>query len=362
MAKRTPLYSACIELGAKMVDFAGWEMPVKFSSIVEEHMAVRTTAGLFDVSHMGEFEVKGKDALTNVENWICNSVRIKKPGGIVYSPICNNEGNILDDLLVYKFSDEYFLLVVNAANRKKDFQWFQSQLKGDVSLTDQSDAISLIAFQGPEAENILQTFVNYDLTQIKYYRFFQTALLGSKAIISRTGYTGEDGFEIYTDNRYAADIFRQILLKGKDKGVKPVGLGARDSLRLEAGMCLYGQDIDETKNPLQARLDWTVKLKKSSFIGKEAIENFKMGELTPILTGLEMQGKNIARNGHQIIEEGEVVGYVTSGVPAPFLKKNIALAYIPQCLAQIGNRVHVSIRDRDCPASIVKFPFYRRKK
>jgi len=363
--KKTPLNEEHRNLGAKMVDFGGWDMPVQYSGVLEEHLAVRKHVGLFDVSHMGEFTVKGPDALAFVQHVTCNDVAKLAHKQIHYSAYTYPEGTIVDDLLVYRQDDNEFFLVVNAANIEKDFDWITSQSGGfDVELKNVSDSYAQLAVQGPEAVKIIETLFGKVAPEMKYYWFDYVTYEGSPCILSRTGYTGEDGFEVYCPPSVAVKLWRQVLELGQPFGILPCGLGARDTLRLEAKMCLYGNDIDHTTTVLEAGLGWICKLDKGDFIGADILRQQKEEGLERKLMGFEMVDRGIARHGYPVFSEpgGEQVGSVTSGSYAPFLKKNIGLTYLPIENAKIGQEIYIGIRKKSAKAVVVKTPFYKRQK
>jgi len=361
MIKRTPLFEAHKKLGARIIEFFGWEMPVQYTSIIEEHNAVRNKAGLFDVSHMGRIDVSGPDSFDFVQKLITNDVsRIEKKQAL-YSPMCYESGTIIDDLIVYKLDGDHFLVVVNGSNREKDFEWMEKNKEGDMQLKNVSDEIGMIAFQGPIAEKVLQKITDYDLSSLKYFQIDDMELNGIKTMTARTGYTGEDGFEIYAADVEIKHIWNKILELGKDEGVVPVGLGARNTLRLEACMMLYGNDIDDTTTPLEAPLSWTVKFDKDNFIGKEKLLEQKEKGVKKKLVAFEMIDRGIPRHGYKIFVENEI-GIVTSGTFSPTLKKNIGLGYVDVKFKEIGNVIKIQIRNNLCRAKIVKIPFYKRSR
>lgn len=358
--KKTPLFNEHLRLKAKMVDFSGWNMPLQYSSIIEEAKAVRENIGIFDVSHMGEFLVKGPDTEKFIDNVITNSFSTLKNGEICYSPMCNENGGIIDDLLVYKFSNQKAMIVVNASNISKDFDWLKKQAENfKVSLFDISEETALIAVQGPKTEEVLQEISQIVLKDIEYYCFAEGRVNGIKVLISRTGYTGEDGFELYVSPDASIPLWRKILEVGQSAGIKPCGLGARDVLRLEAAYMLYGNDIDESTTPLEASLSWTVKFEKEDFIGKAALLKQKEQGLEKILRGFMIAGKAIARHGDKIFKGTEEVGYITSGTKSPVLDKSIAIGYVKKEFAKIGEEFIVKSKNKDLKATIVKLPFYR---
>jgi aminomethyltransferase len=359
--KRTPLYALHRELGAKMVDFGGWEMPVQYEGILEEHRAVRERVGLFDVSHMGEFELTGSDALPALQSLTPNDVGRLADGRCHYSAFLTERGTFVDDLLVYRRAAGSFLVVVNAGNTGKDFQWARAHAKGDLRLEDKSAAYALIAVQGPLAAALMSRVSEPDPSDLPYYGFRDTRVLGSPALVSRTGYTGEDGFEIYLDPQDAEKVFRGLLEAGRLDGVVPCGLGARDTLRLEAKMALYGNDIDDTVTPWEADLGWIVKMKKGDFLGRDALERQKEQGVPRKLVGFEMVDRGIARHGYPArTPAGE--GVVTSGTHSPTLGHPIGLALVPSGAQTVGTEFEVDIRGRRARARIVETPFYKRKK
>jgi len=359
MSKKTALYDKHAQLGAKIVEFAGYMMPIQYSSITEEHMAVRSDAGLFDVTHMGEFKVTGPDALNFINFLTINDCSKLQIGQVQYSAMCYPDGGIVDDLLVYRFPT-HFMLVVNAANLQKDFQHIQHYVRANVNLQDQSDDTALLALQGPKAPEILQKLTDTKLDEIKYYWFAQGKAAGFPAIISRTGYTGEIGYELYLAPADAPKVWDALMETGKPYGLKPVGLGARDSLRLEMKYCLYGNDIDKTTNPLEAGLGWITKLNKSDFLGKEALLTVKAAGLQRKLVGFEVEGKAFPRQHYPVYIGGEKVGEVTSGTFSPVLKKGIGLAYLPAKASNVGQELTVLIRDKHIPGMVVETPFVKK--
>jgi len=362
--KRTPLYDEHVALGARMVEFSGWEMPVQYSSISEEHTAVRTHAGLFDVSHMGEFKVEGADALAFLQHLVPNDVSKLAVHQALYSQLCKPDGGIIDDLLIYRLAEQQYMLVVNAGNIDKDFAWVQQQATQfeHVLLTNQSNTTSLIALQGPEAQAILQPLTEINLASISYYHFEAGLIDGINCIVSRTGYTGEDGFELYCAPVDVVALWKKLLTVGKSHGLIAAGLGARDTLRLEASMCLYGHELDEQTNPLEANLGWTVKLKKGDFIGRDVLVETKEHGLKKKLVGLEMVDRGIPRGGYFIYDGDQQIGVLTSGAPGLTVGKNIALGYIDPSHANVGQSVQVDIRGKKVAAQVVALPFYKRKR
>uniref|UniRef100_A0A7C4UGI4 Aminomethyltransferase n=1 Tax=candidate division WOR-3 bacterium TaxID=2052148 RepID=A0A7C4UGI4_UNCW3 len=358
MLKRTPFYNKHKELGAKIVPFAGFEMPVYYKSIVEEVLAVRKNVGIFDVSHMGEIEIRGKDRIKFTEYITTNLVSSLNEFQVQYSTMLYPDGGIVDDLLVYNLPD-YVLLVVNASNTEKDYNWILENKKWDVEIINKSDDIFQVAIQGPRSEELVQKFVDIQLKDMKYYwsGFFNSH--NEKMLISRTGYTGEDGFEIYGNKDLAEYLWNTIFEIGKDFDLQPAGLGARDTLRLEMKYCLYGNDIDEKTNPLEAGLGWVVKFDKD-FIGKDSLLKIKEGGIKRKLTCIELEGKMIARKGYNILCDGKNVGVITSGNWSPSIEKSIAMGYIDVNFAEIGKNVDVEIKGNKVKGTIVKPPFYKK--
>ncbi len=356
---KTPLYDSHTALGGKMVPFAGYSMPVQYpAGIRAEHAAVRTAAGLFDVSHMGEFTVRGPQADDLVQYLTVNDVSKVAVGQAQYSALCNGDGCILDDLLVYRFPDR-IMLVVNASNRDKDWRWVTEHAAGfDVELSDDSDDISLIALQGPASQNILTPLTGVDLGAVGYYRFAEGGVAGVDALVSRTGYTGEDGFELYLPADAAAAVWDAVTEAGEPHGLIPAGLGARDSLRLEMGYALYGNDLDEEHTALEAGLGWVVKLNAGDFIGRDALAAEKEGGVTRRLTGIRLTERGFPRPGYPLVYDGDDVGTVTSGVSSPSLGGGVALGYLPVEAARPGSLVGVRIRGRVIAGRTQRPPFY----
>jgi aminomethyltransferase len=355
MSKRTPLYDAHVALKGKMIDFGGWELPVQYSGIAQEHTAVRTHAGIFDVSHMGEINVTGEDAIKSVNALITNDLEAIADGQALYTAMCRENGGIVDDLVVYRFSRQRVFICCNAANREKDYAWIKDHIQGAVA-EDLGDQYSQIALQGPKAVEILSAFTQTDLSSIQRYWFKEGIVAGVPAIISRTGYTGEDGFELYLPANEGVNVW-QALLSHPTPPV-PAGLGARDSLRLEMKYSLYGNDIDDETTPLEAGLAWITKLNKTEFIGKEALVKQKEEGVKKTLVAFKMKSRGIARHGYPVVDEAGVqIGVVTSGCPSITLKENIGLAYVPMGQHKIGAKVLIQIRQNIEEAEIVKPPF-----
>ena len=362
--KRTPLYEQHRALGARLVEFGGWEMPVQYTGILEEHQAVRTRAGLFDVSHMGEFKVEGPGALPFLQYLVPNDVSRLTVGQALYTQLLLPDGNTIDDLIIYQLADMHYMLVVNAANIDKDFAWVEEQAKNfkDVQVANQSDTTALLALQGPAAQSILQTLTDADLASIRYYHSLAGVVDGVNCIISRTGYTGEDGFELYCAPVDVVALWTDLLAAGKPQGLLPAGLGARDTLRLEAGYCLYGHELDEQSNPLEARLGWTIKFDKGDFIGRDALLKIKEQGLERKLIGVELLDRGVCRVGHVIYANEHAIGSITSGAPSPTLHKNIGMGYVVIAHANVGEAVDIDIRGKRVAAQIVALPFYKRNK
>lgn len=359
------MYDVHLELGARMVPFGGWEMPIQYTGVIEEHLATRSQAGLFDCSHMGEIEISGSEALPQVQYLVTNDASKLAIGQAQYAGLCYDNGTFVDDLLVYRLGEQRFYLCVNASNSAKDFAWMCDHKKYNATIENLSDSTALLSLQGPHALKILQPFTETDLSAIKYYWAAEGTLridgVGNiPAILSHTGYTGEDGFEIFCEWGQAAAIMRKLIETGKSHGLQPIGLGARDTLRLEAKMALYGNDIDHTTTPLEADLAWIVKFNKGDFIGRDAMLKQKEAGLTRKLVGFEMTGKGIARHGYAIAKDGKEIGHVTSGTFAPSLKKNIGLGYVPLEYANIGATFDVVIRNKAVAATVIPTPFYSR--
>ncbi len=359
--KKTPLYDAHVQLGGKLVPFAGFEMPVQYpSGIVAEHKAVRATAGLFDVCHMGEFLLRGPQAFDLVQKLTVNDASKLEVWQAQYSAMCLESAGIIDDLLVYRGPD-HFMLVVNASNKEKDLAWVLEHAPGfDVEVADESDDTALLAVQGPKAAEIVQGLTETNLDGIGYYRFALGAVAGVDGVISRTGYTGEDGFELYIPAPSAMDLWAAVMEAGEPHGLTATGLGCRDSLRLEMGYALYGNDLDEEHTPLESGLGWITKLDKGDFIGREALVRQKEAGVARRLVGLKLKEKGFPRHGYPIVSEGEDVGVVTSGVVSPSLGVGVGMGYVPTALAPVGTEVGVRIRNKVIPAVVERPPFYTK--
>jgi len=362
----TPLYDRHVRLGARMVPFAGYRMPVQYQGIKAEHLAVRTRAGMFDVSHMGEVWFEGPKALEHVHWLATNNIRGLADGQVAYTPLCKEDGTIVDDCLIYRASAERLLIVVNAANHDKDVAHFQRHLPASgVRMTDRSYETGEIALQGPKAAEVLAKAGGPDFAGLKPFTFKEGPFLGEACLISRTGYTGEDGFEIYTPNPHTPVVWDALMQAGKPLGISPAGLGARDTLRLEARLCLYGNDIDETTTPLEAGLAWTVKFDVGDFLGKAALERQKAQGVPRKLIGLKMVGRGIARHGYPVVlpdgkPTDKPIGHVTSGTTSPTLDINIGLAYLPAEHTKKGSRIGIVIRENVVAAEVIPTPFYKR--
>lgn len=361
--KKTRFNEIHKELKARLIEFAGWEMPVEFSGIIPEHLAVRQAAGLFDVSHMGEISVKGKDALRLLQWLTPNDVSRLSPGQIQYTALTTPQGTFVDDLLIYCLDSEDYLLVVNAANTDKDFKWIVDHEEGfEVKVENLSDIYSQLALQGPKAQAILQPLTNIELTSMKSFTWARGKVAGIDCLVSRTGYTGEDGFEIYTTDEEPAPVWRAIMKQGKEAGLLPVGLGARDTLRLEAKLMLYGNDITDQTTVLEADLKWIVKFQKGDFLGKQILEKQLTEGLKKKLAGFELKEPGIARPHYPVFYRQTQISEVCSGSFAPYVKKAIGLAYFPVEVATVGTEFEIQIRDKIVKAVVVPTPFYRRLK
>jgi aminomethyltransferase len=347
-------------MGAKMVDFGGWDMPLEYSGILSEHDAVRMRAGLFDVSHMGEIEVRGRHALDLVQWVTCNDASKLAIGQAQYSGLMTQRGTFVDDLLVHKISDEHYFLCVNASNQDRDFEHIVEHNRFGASLENAGPRYSQLAVQGPRALEILQPLASVPLAPIQYYHFSFGKVCGVDCMIARTGYTGEDGFEIYFAPEHSDHLWHQIMAAGKSFGLLPCGLGARNTLRMEAAMCLYGHEIDDSTTPFEAGLGWICKLGKGPFLGSDVLAEQKKAGLQRKLAGFEMRDKRIGRDGYPVMIAGQERGRVTSGGPAPFLKKNIGMAYVPVASAQLGAPIEIGVRGQFVPACITALPFYKR--
>ncbi len=354
--KKTGFYDIHVKLGAKMVPFAGYLMPQQYTSIVDEHLAVRNSVGVFDVSHMGEITIKGPNALEMVQKLTTNDASKLAVNQAQYSAMCYEDGGIVDDLIVYRRENEY-LLVVNASNKEKDYQWMLDNKIDGVEIIDESESYSQLAVQGKNAEATLQKLTDVKLDEIKFYWFREGELAGIPMIISRTGYTGEPGFELYFDKKYSEQVWNAVMEAGQEFDIKPCGLGARDTLRLEKRYMLYGNDIDQTTNPLEAGLKFITKLDKGDFIGREALLKVQEEGLKRKLIGFSYDNPRIPRHGYKVFKDGKEIGYVTSGTKSPILNKSIGLAYVKIEYAKIGETIDIDIRGTQIKAEIVKTPF-----
>ncbi|MCX7994785.1 MAG: glycine cleavage system aminomethyltransferase GcvT [candidate division WOR-3 bacterium] len=358
MPKKTPFYEKHLKNNAKIIEFAGFLMPAHFEGVIPEHEAVRNSVGVFDVSHMGEIEITGPERIQFVNYITTNDVSKLALNQVQYSTMLYPDGGIVDDLLVYNLLDR-ILLVVNAANTDKDYEWIVQNKKFNVEIMNLSDEIGQLAIQGPKSEQLMQKIVNFDLSQLKYYWAIETEINGFDVLLSRTGYTGEDGFEVYMDAEDGLKIWDIIFDAGKDLNVKPIGLGARDTLRSEMRYCLYGNDIDKTTNPLEAGLGWIVKFDKGDFIGKDALLKIKESGIKRKLVGFEVIDKGIPRPHQKIIDENQEIGYVTSGTFSPSLKKGIGMGYVEIKYAEPGTKFKVMAKE-PIPVEVIKGPFYKK--
>jgi aminomethyltransferase len=360
--RKTPLNATHRRLGAKMVDFGGWDMPVQYSGLLDEHRTVRTAVGLFDVSHMGEIEVTGTEALQLVNYVATNDASKLSAGQAQYSGLLYEHGGFVDDILVHKVADDHYFLCVNASNQDKDYEHIASHNTFDCTVENAGGRYAQIAVQGPRGLDTLQKLTPVALAEIPYYHFKDGTLSGTPARIARTGYTGEDGFEIYIAPEEAPRIWDELIAAGAEFGIKPAGLGARNTLRLEAKMALYGHEIGASITPWEADLAWIVKLKKGDFVGRDALIKAKDAGLSRKLIGFEMVGRGIGRDGYEVHVNGAPAGWVTSGGPAPTLNKNIGLCYLPLADAEIGRAIQVMVRNQPVEAVTVPTPFYKRAK
>jgi aminomethyltransferase len=360
MAKKTPFYSIHKKKNAKIAPFAGYEMPIHYEKgIIHEHLKVRESVGMFDLSHMGEIEIRGPKRLDLVQKIITNDTSQLDVGQVLYTPMCYPDGGIVDDLLVYRDQD-LFYFVVNATNIEKDFQWLKDNITEGASIKNVSDKTALIAVQGPNAEPVVQKLVKDDISQVGYYHFIRTDIYGVPVLLSRTGYTGEDGFEIYfTDLDKAEDVWQKVESAGDEFGIEPIGLGARDTLRLEMRYPLYGNDIDETTNPLEAGLKWTIKFEKGDFIGKEALLKVKQEKIRRKLVAFVMKDNSIPRPGYEIFADSNLIGKVCSGTKSPSLNIGIGTGYIQRDFMKTGTAIEIKIRNVLHKAEIIKPPFYK---
>ncbi|PTV97918.1 aminomethyltransferase [Halanaerobium saccharolyticum] len=355
--KKTPLNQVHKNMGAKMTDFGGWEMPVEYTGIIEEHKAVRNKCGLFDVSHMGEILVSGKNAKKSLQKIIANDLNKLEKGKIIYTPICKEDGGIIDDLLVYSLQDDQFLLVVNASNIEKDYNWIKEHLLEDTTAENLSANYAMVALQGPNSKKILTQLTDIDLNSLSYYRFREAKVAGVNMIVSRTGYTGELGYELYFEPEEAEKMWDELMEAGSDFGLQACGLGARDTLRLEKIYALYGNDIDESTNPFEAGLSWTVELDKGDFIGRKKLIDIKENCCQRKLTPFVIRGRGMARHGYEVYAGEEKIGEVTSGSYSPTLEEGIGLAYLKSEHTEVGSEIEIKVRNRKIKAEVVKGPF-----
>ncbi|MDE3226777.1 MAG: glycine cleavage system aminomethyltransferase GcvT [Nitrospirota bacterium] len=361
--KRTPLYERHVAAGAKLVDFAGWEMPIQYSGVIDEYQTVRTAAGLFDVSHMGRFTVEGRDVLTFLQHVTTNNVGPLAVGAAQYSMVCNQTGGIKDDIFIYRLAATRFLLCVNASNREKIFSWFCAKApQGDVRLSDESDELAQIALQGPRSPQVLRAICPAAADSLKPRHCLETDVLRTHGIVSRTGYTGEVGYELYLPSSSAKPVWDALMKAGAPVGIKPCGLGSRDLLRLEVGYLLYGNDIDEQTTPLEASAAFAVDFTKGEFIGSQALHEQRAKGPAKRLVGFELIEKGVPRHGMKILADGQDIGLVSSGNLSPRLQKGIGLGYVPAKLSEPGTPIQIDIRGRVHPAVVVKLPFYQRTK
>ncbi|MFQ5963240.1 MAG: glycine cleavage system aminomethyltransferase GcvT [Candidatus Scalinduaceae bacterium] len=360
--KKTPLHDVHVNLGARIVDFHNFLMPLQYDSIINEHQNVRNNAGIFDISHMGEIIVDGKGATELIQKIMANDVSNLPTNKATYTPICNNDGGIIDDIIVYKYNAEKYMLVVNCANIKKDNDWITKLKTNDTNINNLSDQISLLAIQGPNSEHIIEQVFGEECVSLRRFQFTETTKNEMKLTISRTGYTGEDGFEIFLDQLHCEHLWNMLLEKGKDMELKPAGLGARDTLRLEAGFLLYGNDIDESVTPLEANIGWTVKFNKVNFIGKDSLLKQREHGLKKKLIAFKMLDKAIPRLNNEISYHDDIIGRVTSGTFSPTLGIGIGLGYVPVAFAELDRHIDIKIRSTSHPAVIVNTPFIHKPK
>jgi aminomethyltransferase len=360
MALRTPLYETHVKAGARLVEFAGWDLPVQYEGILAEHEAVRTRVGLFDVSHMGEVVFRGAGALEALSRLFTNDLTRIADGQAQYGCLCRDGGGIVDDVVVYRRGAEDLLVCVNAGNRRKDYEWLARRASGAVEVRDESDEWAQLALQGPLAAQLLQRLTNVNLSALRSYRFAQGEVAGARCLVARTGYTGEDGFELFCPPAEAPRLWAELMDAGQHEKLAPCGLGARDSLRLEMAYRLYGNDIDDETTPLEAGLGWVVKLDRDDFLGRDALVRQREQGIARKLVGFALTEPGIARHGYPVLQDGAKVGAVTSGTKSPSLGTSIGLAYLPPALAAEGSTFHVDIRGRPVAARAVKTPFYTR--
>jgi aminomethyltransferase len=355
--KATPLIDVHKELGAKLVPFAGWIMPIQFSGVVREHICVREKIGLFDVSHMGEIEIEGKDAKIFLQFLLSNDIEKMSNGSILYTLMCNEGGGVVDDLLVHRFVENHYFLCVNASNSDKDYEWIEKQaVSFDINIKNTSAETSQLALQGPKAEQVLQTLCDVSLKDIPYYKFKRGRIDSADGIIARTGYTGEDGFELYMQPDKVVKVFRSLMKQGQVHGIEPIGLGARDTLRLEMGYALHGNEIDDRPTIFEAGLGWLVKFNKGEFIGRKSLLKQKEKGFQRKLVGIKLLARGVPRSHYRILKDGKAVGEITSGTFSPTLNIGVGLCYVSMEHSHIGNRLQVEIRDHLIPVEVVKLP------
>ncbi len=360
--KRTSLYEKHLKHGGKMIDFFGWCLPLQYTSIIEEHRIVREGAGLFDVSHMGEITVEGTNAGEYINRMITNDISKKEIGQATYSPMCNERGGIIDDLIVYRIDQHKYMLVVNASNTSKDFEWLKQNEIPGVKVVNESDNYTQLALQGPKSKLIIEKLTSFDLGRLKYYRYVFTCLAGFKALISRTGYTGESGYEIYVDNQYAKKLWDAVMEAGEEFSLVPVGLGARDTLRMEAALPLYGRELNEEISPLESGLHRFVCLEKGEFAGRDALIRESENGTKRKLIGFEMKDKAIPRNEYKVLKDNKEIGFVTSGGYSPTLDKSLGMALVKNSGINIGDSIKIRIRKKEHNAKVTGLPFYKRNK
>ncbi|MFH1081316.1 MAG: glycine cleavage system aminomethyltransferase GcvT [Pseudomonadota bacterium] len=361
--KKTPLYERHLSLGAKMIDFGSWLMPVQYTNVIEEHHATRTRAGLFDICHMGEIAVRGPQAFALIQRVVSRNLEKQTVGQMKLCVLTNDQGGIIDDLTVYKLEDDHYMFVTNASTKDRDLLWLQTQKQTEgfagIEIADRTDEMGKLDLQGPQAQAILQSLSDVDLNALKYYYCLNTTVAGIPALVSRSGYTGEDGFEIYADAGQIGDVWDCLLAAGAGAGLKPIGLGARDTLRLEAGMMLYGHEMDESVTPFEVAYSWVVDLEKA-FVGRDALDRQKKTGVSRKLVGFEMIDRGIARQGYKVLKYGREIGDVTSGTLAPTLNKAVGLAFVPAVYTEPGTEIDIRIRERPARAKVVKLPFYKK--
>lgn len=359
--KRTPLYEVHKSLGARLVDFAGWEMPVQYTGVIDEHQAVRSSCGLFDVSHMGEIEVSGAGAFDFVQTIMTNDIERVEDGQCQYTLLCYPDGGVVDDTIVYRYNKDRYLFCVNASNAGKVFEWLKKHADGDTVVEDLSSAYAQIALQGPKSVEVLRGLLDADPEEIKHFHFYIGLVGGFEALVSRTGYTGEDGFEIYLDPSDAVAVWQALMDSGKAHGIKPIGLGARDTLRLEMGYPLYGHELSETITPIEAGLQKYVRLDDRDFIGEEALKKQAGEGVTKALVGFQMKDPGVPRAGYEIRSGGKKAGTVASGTSSPSLKTGLGTGFVPPSLKEPGTELEIMIRERGAKAVVVRMPFYKKQ-